>query len=176
VGSLRSSAQPHDLGHLDTKSLAEFGIDHLVICPRCGLALPPVARYCARCGAQLRAETAPGAAPVWLLTVFWVGGAGLLYAAAFYGGLATGLLTPRMFGSAIDPAQIQSSSAVMAVCLASLAAGHAAAALGLMGGRSWGRTFATMVCVVWALTCVGLPLGLFGISTLWRGRRSAVSA
>src|SRR5215831_16860696 len=29
MGSLRSSASDHDLGYLDTKSLAEFGINHL---------------------------------------------------------------------------------------------------------------------------------------------------
>src|SRR5215471_19889312 len=29
MGSLRSSAQPHDLGHLAAKSLAAFGITHL---------------------------------------------------------------------------------------------------------------------------------------------------
>src|SRR5215467_16178298 len=30
MGSLRSSAQHHDLGHLATKSLAAFGVTHLV--------------------------------------------------------------------------------------------------------------------------------------------------
>jgi len=34
MGSLRSSAQTHDLGHLDAESLADFGITHLAMASR----------------------------------------------------------------------------------------------------------------------------------------------
>ena len=148
---------------------------HRVTCPRCGLALPPVARFCARCGARLTAAPAAAAmgAPVWLLALLWVGAAGLLVAAAFYLALAAGLIQPGPIDPTVDPAQVRPSAAIFAACAASLAAGHVVAAVGLMGRRPWARTFATLVCVVWALTCVGLPVGLLGIAALWRPRRPA---
>ena len=34
--------------------------------------------------------------------------------------------------------------------------------------RAWGRMAATLACVVWALTCVGLPIALLGLNALWR--------
>jgi predicted MFS family arabinose efflux permease len=43
VGSLRSSAQTHDLDHLATKSLAEFGINHLGIPEQAAECPPPEA-------------------------------------------------------------------------------------------------------------------------------------
>ncbi len=143
-------------------------------CPSCGLALPPVARFCARCGApQGVAAARTGGAPVWLLVLLWLGAAGLLWIAALYGVIAAGLISPGTVGSTVDPAQVRPASAVVAACAGSLGAAHAIAALGLMGGRAWARTFATLVCVVWALTCVGLPVGLLGIAALWRPRRTA---
>ena len=144
-------------------------------CPRCGLALPPVARFCARCGAPLAAAGAvvrPAGAPVWLLVLLWLGAAGLLWVAAVYVVIAAGLV-PReaMAAAGGDAASVQGAAALVAACAASLCLAHLAAALGLMSGRAWARTLATMVCVVWALTCVGLPVGLLGINALWRPRR-----
>lgn len=134
-----------------------------------------MARFCARCGTRLVPEAAAppdGMAPVWLLVLLWLGSAGLLSVAAFYGTLAAGLVQPNQIDPTVDTSQLQPTSAVVALCAASLSAAHGAAAIGLMGKRSWARTFATLVCVVWALTCVGLPLGLLGISALWRPRRA----
>lgn len=143
-------------------------------CASCGLGgLPPVARFCARCGAPLRAAQPDAGAPVWLLALLWVGSAGLFLAAALYGALAVGLIQPGRIDPTVDPAQVRPTAAVIALCAASLSAAHGAAAVGLMGGRVWARTFATLVCVVWALSCVGLPLGLLGIAALWRPRRPA---
>jgi hypothetical protein len=137
-----------------------------MICPNCGLALPAVARFCARCGVRVGAAQAP----VWLLVLLWLGACGLLGIAAIYGSLALGAVPPGTFDQGMDAAQLRSASALLAACAASLCAAHGAAALGLMGGRPWARTLATMVCVVWALTCIGLPVGLLGISALWRTR------
>jgi hypothetical protein len=142
-----------------------------VTCPSCGLALPLVARFCARCGARLAPVAPPDAAPVWLLALLWVGGAGLLSVAAFYGVLATGLIQPGQIDPSVDVAQVRPTAALIAACAGSLCVAHGAAALGLMGRRPWARTFTTMVCVVWALTCVGLPVGLLGIAALWRSPR-----
>ena len=184
VGRCQAAGPPSPVTHSQTSAEAPDmdgrrpgGKLHAVTCPSCGLALPPVARFCARCGTRLAAEAVPVApaamAPVWLLALLWVGSAGLLSAAAFYGALAVGLIQPTQIDPTVDPAQVRPTSAVIALCAGSLCAAHGAAAVGLMGRRPWARTFATLVCVVWALTCIGLPVGLLGISALWRPRRPA---
>lgn len=152
-------------------------------CPKCGLALPAHARFCARCGAPLgageqaspaRRRPAAGAAPVWLVALLWVGAGGLLWITAVYLALALDLVPGAALGPGADVQSVRGAAALISACTASLGLAHLAAALGLMGGRAWARTFATMVCVVWALTCVGLPVGLLGISALWRPPRAAL--
>jgi len=106
-----------------------------VTCPSCGLVLPPVARFCARCGTRLVPEAAapPDAmAPVWLLALLWVGSAGLLSVAVFYGAIATGLVQPSQIDPTVDTSQVQPTAALIAVCAGSLSAAHGAAAIGLM--------------------------------------------
>jgi hypothetical protein len=156
-----------------------------VTCSTCGLALPAEARFCARCGLRLAAgaagppgpgqdaPAAPGQAPVWLIVLFWVGAAGTFWVAVLYGIIAGGAVPSRSLGSGADPASLRAAAALIAVCSASLCVAHVSAALGLMSGRQWARTFATMVCVVWMLTCVGVPVGLLAIGALWRTRRGA---
>jgi hypothetical protein len=153
-----------------------------VTCPSCGLVLPSEARFCARCGVRqpgapagpaVAVRAARPAAPVWLLVLLWVGAGVTLWTAAFYGALALGVISPAALGGGPDTGSLQAAAGLIAICAGSLSVAHGAAALGLMGGRSWSRTFATMVCVVWALSCVGLPLGLLGINALWRARRGA---
>jgi len=154
-----------------------------VTCPRCGLALPAHARFCARCGTALRPgepvparrrAAPPPAAPAWLLALLWVGAAGLVVLAAVELIVALDVVPAEALGAGTDVSSVRGAAAVIAACAASLAVAHVAAAVGLMGGRTWARTFATMVCVVWALTCVGLPVGLLGITALWRPRRAAL--
>lgn len=152
-------------------------------CPRCGLALPPEARFCARCGARLDAAAppppvrrAPTGAPVWLLVLLWLGAGASLWVAAIYVAVAAGLVPRDAMGPGVDPASVRGAATLVAACAGSLCLAHLAAAVGLMRGRPWARTFATMVCVVWALSCVGLPLGLLGINALWRPRRDAVTS
>jgi zinc-ribbon domain len=150
-----------------------------VTCPRCGLALPARARFCARCGTQLALDARPRAAaavaPVWLLALLWIGAAALVWVTAVYLAIALALVPAEALGaSAADLRGARGPAAVISLCAASLAVAHVVAALGLMGGRPWARPFATMVCVVWALTCVGLPVGLLGINALWRPRRAAL--
>jgi hypothetical protein len=156
-----------------------------VTCPSCGLALPQRARFCARCGASLAighaatAATTPTAAtaaaagaPVWLLVLLWLGAAGLLWVAIVYLAIAVDVVPAGALGGGADIRSARGPAGLVAACAASLSAGHLAAALGLMRSRPWGRTLTTMVCVVWALTCVGLPVGLLGISAMWRPRRA----
>jgi hypothetical protein len=42
------------------------------------------------------------------------------------------------------------------------------AVVGLARDRAWGQMAATLACVVWALTCIGLPIALLGLNALWR--------
>jgi hypothetical protein len=156
------------------------------------LALPPEARFCARCGAGLApaggvaqaASAAPaarrpgGAAPVWLQALLWIGAAGTFWVAILYGLFATGLVTPQSVGagSGQDAASLRAAATLITALAASLSVAHVVAAIGLLLARPWARTFTTLVCVVWALTCVGLPVGLLGINALWRARREPGSA
>src|SRR5262249_48838500 len=111
-----------------------------------------------------------GPAPVWLLALLWIGAGGLLIVSFLYGIIAVGAVSAESLGTGQDPASLRGAAALIAVCAASLSAAHVAAAIGLMALRPWARTFATMVCVVWTLSCVGMPVGLLGISALWRAR------
>jgi hypothetical protein len=136
--------------------------------------LPARARFCARCGLPLTPSPASAAtlalAPVWLLALLWLG-AGVLFAiAALYAALALGAAPPQAIPPGTDLNALRAGAALVAAVAASLAAAHAAAALGLMAGRPWARPFTTMICVVWGLTCVGLPLAILAVNSLWRGQ------
>lgn len=147
-----------------------------MVCPACGLALPAYARFCARCGSPLAAAPRRAElAPVWVQALLWVGAGALLWVAATYGALAAGLV-PAGAVSAADLAAARGPSALVAAAALSLCLAHLAAAIGLLTGRAWARPFTTMVCVVWALTCVGLPVGLLAVNAMWRRpRRTAAS-
>jgi len=116
------------------------------------------------------AAAAAPAAPVWLLALLWVGVGGLLWVAALYTALASGLVSPASVDASVDPASVRPAAGLFAAAAAVLCLAHAVAAVALMTRRAWARTFTTLVCVLWALTCVGLPLGVLGIAALWRAR------
>lgn len=145
----------------------------MVTCPDCGMMLPAHALFCARCGARVRAgaaRVAAAPAPVWVQVLLWLGAGGLFWIAVTYAAFAAGLIPQASLGGAADTGSLRGTAALIAACAVSLAAAHAVAGLGLMANRPWSRTFATLVCVVWALSCVGLPLGLFAINAMWRSR------
>jgi ABC-type glycerol-3-phosphate transport system permease component len=77
---------------------------------------------------------------------------------------------PNVAGQTGDVGQLRFAATVFALCFGSLFVGHVLAAVGLTVGWSWARLLATLVCVVWCLTCVGLPLGLLVLNAIWRGR------
>jgi hypothetical protein len=114
------------------------------------------------------------AAPAWLLVLLGLGAGATLWVTAIYLAVAAGVVPRDMLGPGVDPASVQGAAALVAACAGSLCLAHLAALVGLMRGRPWARTFATMVCVVWSLSCIGLPVGLLGISALWRPRPEAV--
>jgi hypothetical protein len=137
-------------------------------CQRCGLAgLPSHARFCASCGAPLAA--APGA-PVWVLVLFWLGAAGALGLGLIYVLVA---IFPDLAGAGSDAARTRSGQVLLAACFLSLSAAQIAAVIGLMTGRPWSRPLATLVCVAWALTCLGLPVALLALNAIWRPLRAA---
>jgi|SRR5262252_3298401 len=148
-------------------------------CPTCGLSLPAHARFCARCGTRLRADAAPGpirpapTAPVWLQVLLWLGAVALFWIALIYVALAAGLISAAAVGGGVDVSTLRGTASVIAVCAGSLASAHAVAAFGLGTKRPWARQFATLVCVVWLLSCIGLPVGLLAINSLWRPRAGA---
>ena len=112
-------------------------------------------------------------APVWLQVLLWLGAGALFWVAVSYLAFAAGLISPAAVGAAGDVGSLRVAASVIAVCAGSLAVAHAVAGFGLATNRPWARTFATLVCVVWALTCVGMPVGLLAISAMWRSRGNA---
>jgi hypothetical protein len=141
-----------------------------VACPDCGLALPPYARFCARCGVRLPER--PGGTPVWALALLWLGVPIAAAAALAYGVAAA----PGMADQMGVGAEARSGALVFALAAAALFCVQLAAAVGLTAGRPWAKVAATLACVVWALTCVGLPLALLVLSALWRPLKPAGSA
>jgi hypothetical protein len=144
-------------------------------CPACGLALPAYARFCARCGTpqphpvgQPPRRAAHGY-PTWL-TALLAGGAGLaLLVAAIYAGIAAAPGLPPGAPAGLDETQLRLTSLVIAVVALAFFALQLVAVVGLARGRQWAQMPATLACVVWALTCIGLPLALLGLNALWRG-------
>ena len=144
-------------------------------CPACGLGLPSYARFCARCGTPQPHPT--GRAPVrtpayagWLLILFWVGTALALLIAVVYTSIAVSPGIAQAPG--LDQSQVRLSALVVAVLAAGLFAVQLIASVGLTQGRAWARTPATIASVGWALTCLGLPVAVFALMALWRGRNA----
>jgi hypothetical protein len=106
----------------------------------------------------------------WVLVVFGIGttlsAAGAVVYAAVAIDPAAGATTT------LDPATIRAGSLVLAVALAAGCVVQAAAIAGLVRGRDWGRIVATVACVLWSLTCIGLPVAVLVLNSLWRRRAS----
>lgn len=85
-------------------------------------------------------------------------------------------LYPDLAGTPADVGRLRLAATIVALCAASLFAGHVLATIGLTVGWSWARLLATLVCVVWCLTCIGLPLGLLVLNAIWRGRPRPAAA
>src|SRR5438105_3208521 len=136
----------------------------LITCPACGLPLPEFARFCARCGKRLP-FTRRQVAPLWVLILFWVGTAAALAATLAY---ALAVADPSLPAQGVDPGQVRTVAGVVAVIAACVFVAQLVTSIGLTTGRPWARGMATLVCVAWALTCLGLPLSVFALSAIWR--------
>jgi hypothetical protein len=137
-------------------------------CPSCSLALPDHARFCARCGVQQPAPRAP--VDTWVLVLFGVGTTLTAAGAVVY---AVAAVDPGMgVPSHLDPATLRAGAILLGALLGTLCVVQAFAIVGLVRGREWGRVAATIACVMWSLTCIGLPVGLLVLNSLWRRRPS----
>jgi hypothetical protein len=137
-------------------------------CRVCGLELPSFARFCARCGSPLPDAVRGTRSAVWVLVLCGIAAPLAAAAAVVYGVIAIDPATPGTGG--IDAASVRSLSAAFAIGLLGLAVLHGAAFVGLMREREWGRVAATIACVLWALTCIGLPVGLLALNAIWKRR------
>ena len=70
--------------------------------------------------------------------------------------------------SGLSSADVQRSAVFLAICATVLLVLQLAAAAALTAGQPWGRLVATVVCALWMLTCVGIPVAVLALSTLWR--------
>jgi len=136
-----------------------------VTCPACGLELPSKARFCARCGTAQPAPKRPVAG--WVLIVFAVGVVVTALVAVLYSAIA---LFPTATSTSLDPATVRTGSEVLAAALGILCLLQSIAIAGLVRGREWGRLAATAACVVWSVTCLGLPVAILVLSSIWRGK------
>lgn len=140
-------------------------------CPACGLELPAHARFCARCGARL---PAPGrAVETWVMVVFGVGIVATAAVAVLYAGVAT---DPTAASSGLSVATVRTGSIILAAVLGVLCLLQSAAMAGLVRGRDWGRVVATVACVMWSATCIGLPVAVLVLNSLWRRKPPSAQA
>ena len=139
----------------------------MVTCPQCGLQLPSYARFCARCSSRLPLVRSVGGAHVWVLVLFGLGAVLGALVALVYSVIA---VTPDLPASGLDPARVRGTAIGLAVVGAGMCVLQLMAILGLALGRDWGRVLATIACVAWSLTCIGLPVSLAVISSLWARR------
>ena len=141
----------------------------MITCPQCGLELPNYARFCARCGTKLPVARTSGGAQVWILVLFGFGAALGALVALVYSVIA---VTPDLPASGLDPGRVRGTAIILALMGAAVCVLQLAAMVGLALGRDWGRVLATIACVAWSLTCIGLPVSLAVISTLWTRRNA----
>jgi len=134
-----------------------------VICPACGLELPGHARFCARCGTALPSPRQ--AVETWVLVVFGIGIVITAAVAVLYAGVA---MDPTAASSGLDAATVRNGSILLAAALGIQCVLQSAAIAGLVRGRDWGRIVATVACVIWSATCIGLPVAVLVLNSLWR--------
>lgn len=136
-------------------------------CYVCGLELPRHARFCARCGT--RQGVAKRDVEAWLYVVFGLGIALSAIVSVLYAVIA---IYPSAASSTMDPTVLRTGSVVLAAILGVLCVLQCGAVVGLVRGREWGRVLATIACVAWSLTCVGLPVAALVLNSLWRRRQA----
>jgi hypothetical protein len=141
----------------------------MITCPQCGLQLPSYARFCARCGTRLPATRAFGGSQIWILVLFGFGAAIGALVALIYAVIA---VTPDLPASGLDPTRVRATAIALTLVGVAVCVLQLATIVGLALGREWGRTLATVACVAWGLTCIGLPVSVAVLSTLWARKKA----
>jgi predicted nucleic acid-binding Zn ribbon protein len=136
-----------------------------VTCFVCGLELPAQARFCARCGT--RQGAARREVEAWVFVVFGLGVALSAVVSVLYAVIA---IDPAGASTTMDPSVVRTGSVTLAVIVAVVCFLQVGAIVGLVRGGEWGRVLATIVCVAWSLTCVGLPVAALVLNSIWRRR------
>lgn len=138
-----------------------------IVCPVCGLDLPPDARYCARCGARLQPVPQVGLAQV--LLYFGCLVEALLAAVYGYIYANPSLLTLHSYpGTTV--ADLKAASLWIAVTAAATLPVQALGTWLWSRGLLAGRILLTLVCLAWALTVIGIPISLLVLVLVWRRR------
>jgi hypothetical protein len=140
-------------------------------CRVCGLELPRYARFCARCGT--RQAPARREVEAWVFVVFGLGVAlsaivGVLYAVV--------AIDPAGASTTMNPGVVRTGSVVLATSLGVLCGLQCAAIVGLVRGAQWGRVLATIACMAWSVSCVGLPVAVLILNSLWRRKPPPATA
>jgi len=99
------------------------------------------------------------------MVVFGFGIVATAALAVLYAGVAT---DPTAASSGLSAASVRSGSIIIAAVLGILCVLQSAAMAGLIRGRDWGRVVATVACVMWSATCIGLPVAVLVLNSLWR--------
>jgi hypothetical protein len=107
---------------------------------------------------------------MWVLVLFWMGTVASLAIALAY---ALALLIPDLPTQGVDPGQLRAVAGIVAVVAGTLFVAQLITSVGLTLGRSWARAMATLICVAWALTCLGLPLSVLALNAIWRPLKPA---
>jgi hypothetical protein len=63
--------------------------------------------------------------------------------------------------------ELRLGSAIVTLLAGAMFVLQLVATIGLLRRRPWGRTAATVACVAWALTCVGIPFSILALNALW---------
>jgi hypothetical protein len=105
----------------------------------------------------------------WVIVLFGLGAVVGALVAVIYSVIA---FTPDLPAAGMDPQRLRLSAVALAVIGFAVFAIQVAVLIGLAQGREWGRVLATIACVGWGLTCIGLPLSLAVISSLWAPKKA----
>lgn len=131
------------------------------------MRLPPSARFCARCGVAQRPRRQ---VETWVLVLFGVGIVLSAGVALVYAGVA---ISPGGAPAGMDTAAVRGTAAILGVVAGLVCVLQCAALAGLGLGREWGRVLATAACVAWSFTCVGIPVALLTLNSIWRRPQQA---
>jgi hypothetical protein len=109
----------------------------------------------------------------WVFVVFGLGVALSAVVSVLYAVVA---IDPAGASITMDPAVVRTGSVVLAISLGILCGLQIAAIVGLVRGGEWGRVVATIACVAWSITCIGLPVAVLVLNSIWRRRPQPATA